>query len=117
MKVGVFVHAVLLNPDVSLPTKYALVATDHLTMPQALAAWARVRDVTAALGTASLEAFTDLWGIFGHEIGLQFRMHNKEASFTKGYEQDFITMEDLHISEGSLIGHEETLKKYEDLLL
>ena len=75
--VGVFVEAILKHPNVSLPAKYVIVATDEMTMPEALGAWSEVVGKPAAFGTMSLEGFKTFYGPFGQEIGLQYRMHGE----------------------------------------
>jgi hypothetical protein len=98
--VGVFAHAILCRPEISLPAKWVLVATNEITMPEAIKAWSEVTGKPTVFATLTLEEFTELYGLFGQEVGLQYKMHDLEPDMMKPYRADFVTMEELGIKKG-----------------
>lgn len=107
--IGVFVKAILDHPEISLPAKYTLCATDTFTLAEALEVWSEVAERPAALATVTLDGFANLWGAPGREIGLQYVMHDKEPDFLKAYRKDFVEMAQLGIRMEDLVTHRQVL--------
>jgi hypothetical protein len=115
--VGIFVRAILAHPEACLPAKYVMVATDELTMPEALKMWSQVTGKPAQFATISLDGFTELNGVFGEEVGLQYRMHEVQPDMAKPYRTHLVTMEDLGIDKVDLIDHKRALELNKEILL
>lgn len=114
--IGVFVHAILKRPEVTLPAKYTLMASDTFTLAEALSMWSKIAERPAALATVTLEGFQALWGPAGAEIGLQYLLHDVEPDFLKAYRKDFVETEALGIRRNNLITHEQVLEMNKDRL-
>lgn len=73
VNIGIFVAAILARPNVSLPSKYALVMTEAVTCKYMIIAWAEATGKDTAYNQVSLQAFDSLWPKFGGEMAAQLQ--------------------------------------------
>lgn len=100
---GVFVNAILKNPAVSLPAKYAFLYTSQGSMQQYLQAWIDVTGRRTTFVTVSLDEYEQIWGPYGKEIGLMLKAFEPVNDWTKPYQPDVIAAKDLGIAEDELV--------------
>jgi hypothetical protein len=103
---GIYVHAILSHPEVSLPARYAVVQPDTMTCGEMLQLWGKVTGNDATYLQVSLEDFEALWPVLGQELGLQFQWNEAVPDWKI---PGMLTDKDLGI-EGQLIGTEEAFK-------
>jgi hypothetical protein len=113
---GIFVNAILAKPEVSLPSKYANMYTDHKTMPEALKDWSEVSGKRATMLSVTPEEIAGLFGVFGEELAAQFKLHDVEDDWERAHRPDMVHAEDLGIADGELKNHRQALEANKALL-
>ncbi|KAK4541391.1 hypothetical protein LTR36_007992 [Oleoguttula mirabilis] len=114
--IGSFVNAILRNPDVSLPAKYAFVYTDAIPFKDMLAAWSEVTGKRATFVQCSLAEYELLWGGYGKELALQFAALEAQPDWTVAHKPDVITAKELGIPDSDLIGLKAALALDKEML-
>lgn len=114
---GLYVAAILKKPQVSTPAKVALVQSECISIAEMLAVWSEVTGRRATFLQCSVEEYEQLWGVYGKEIGVMFRLFDslENAEWSAKHEGELISAKDLGI-EGKLIGLKEALEKDKDKL-
>jgi hypothetical protein len=113
---GLFVKAILANPEVSLPAKYAFLYTSQGTFQDYLQAWINVTGRRTTFVTTSLEKYEQMWGPYGTEIGLMLKACEGVSDWAEAYKSDVVTAKDLKIPEGTLVDLQAALEKDKVLL-
>lgn len=114
--VGIFVNAVLSNPGVSLPAKYAFLYTSQGTMQEYLQAWIDVTGRRATFVSTSLELYEQIWGPFGREVGSMLKAFEPVNDWTTPYQPSVVTPKDLGLKDDDLCDHKAALQKNKELL-
>ena len=73
VNVGLYVSAILANPSVSLPSKYALVVTENISVADTLKVWSEVTGKEAEYVEVSAEKFDALFPGMGGELAAQLK--------------------------------------------
>ncbi|KAI5251053.1 hypothetical protein E4T42_04610 [Aureobasidium subglaciale] len=107
---GIFVSAILKNPTISLPAKYAFLYTSQGTMQEYLQAWINVTGRQTTFITTTLENYEKIWGPFGREIGLMLKAFAHVEDWTTPYRGDVVTAKELGLDEGELVDLEAALR-------
>lgn len=113
---GVFVNAILANPSVTLPAKYAFLYTSQGTMQEYLQAWIDVTGRRATFVSTSLERYEQIWGPFGKELGLMLKAFEAQSDWTAPYQSNVITARDLGLKDEDLCDLRAALEKNKELL-
>jgi hypothetical protein len=113
---GLFVKAILANPEVSLPAKYTFLYTSQGTFQDYLQAWINVTGRRTTFVTTSLEKYEQIWGPYGTEIGLMLKACEGVSDWSEAYGSDVVTAKDLKIPEGTLVDLQAALEKDKALL-
>lgn len=109
---GVIVSAILKNPSVSTPAKYAFLYTEQGPYKDYLQAWIDVTGRRTTYVEVSQEQYEGLWGKeFGEEMALMFKAFEKEGDWGKAHKPDVVTPKDLGIKEGEMVGLKATLER------
>lgn len=75
--VGVFVHAIIRQPELTLNGKYVFVATETITMGKLFEYWSEATGKEVEYVEISLEDFDRLWPKWGREVGLDLKCSNE----------------------------------------
>jgi hypothetical protein len=104
--VGVFVRAILANPEMTLEGKYVLADHKQMTAEEFLQAWARAQGVMAQYVQTDEKTFFSLWPGWAEEMSLmmQFWAWARDKSWSS---EEHITKSQLGIETGDLIGPEQ----------
>lgn len=113
---GLFIKAILTNPDVSLPAKYAFLYTSQGTFQDYLQAWINVTGRRTTFVSTTLEKYEEMWGPYGTEIGLMLKACEGVDDWSKAYGSDVVSAKDLRIPEGALVDLQAALEKDKALL-
>lgn len=109
---GVIVSAILKNPSISTPAKYAFLYTEQGPYMDYLQAWIDVTGRRTTYVEVSQEQYEALWGKeFGEEMALMFKAFEKEGDWGKAHKPDVVTPKDLGIKEGEMVGLKATLER------
>jgi hypothetical protein len=100
--VGVYVAAILQKPDVSLPAKYCIVATDIMPYGDALKLWAEVLGRRAQYVECTPQEFEGIWGPTGLELSRQLKLNEVAEDWGAAEVGDVIGSEELDIRAGLL---------------
>ena len=115
--VGVFASAILANPQISTPAKYAFVYTEAGPYRDYYAAWSEVTGKRVTFVQVGQEEYESVWGKeFGEELAVMFKSFEPESDWGKPYGGDVVTAEDLGIKRGELLGLKETLEREKERL-
>ena len=113
--VGLFVHATLSNPSVSLPAKYVSAHTDIVPYKDLYAAYAEVSGKRVAYLECSPEQAEYILGIHGKELARQFKLNGVAPDWGKAHKGDVVTAKELGI-EGQLLGLKQSLEANKEKL-
>lgn len=102
---GIYVLAILQQPQITLPAKTVLAETETRTAKDILKLWSEVSKTPAEYASISLDHYDNLWPKWGREVGLmlQFWDYARERSWIT--EDAVIKKEDLNIT--GLVGMKE----------
>ncbi|ORY04863.1 hypothetical protein BCR34DRAFT_591066 [Clohesyomyces aquaticus] len=106
---GVWVRQILANPELS-KGKYTMVAPEVLSFAEMLKIWSEVTGRPAVYVECSFEAYEELWGIGGKEIGVQFKYGEVVSDWTKTTSEGFVSMKELGITEEEAPGMKKALE-------
>lgn len=109
--VGISVSAILRQPALTLPGKIVSVHTDVVSWGELLQMWSEVTGCRAAFIECSAEDYERAFGIEGRELAICLRLNGKEPDWTKGREEEVITLKDLGIEE-EVLGVRQALELY-----
>ncbi|OCL11810.1 NAD(P)-binding protein [Glonium stellatum] len=104
--VGVFVKAILTQPEKTLPAKFVLACVEETTAGDMLQTWAKAQGKTAQYVQIDDKAYFDIWPMWAEEIGLMMQFWDAEGGNSWSGEAEILTKEDLNINE-RLVGIEE----------
>jgi hypothetical protein len=108
INVGIFATSILAQPPLTLG-KFVLAYVEKTTVGGLLETWGKaVGKPVVYVQTATLEAFNDVWPMWGHEMGvmMKFWEEMQEESWSG---EVVLTKEDLGIKSG-LVGAEQSFK-------
>ncbi|KAF2998437.1 hypothetical protein E8E13_000266 [Curvularia kusanoi] len=110
---GIWVRQILLTGERAFG-KYANVALEKWTFQQMIDVWSEVTGRKGIFMETTIDAFTQLWGEAGHEIGLQMKF----GEMCDPWEEDetFISPEDLGIDLKEVVGFTGTLESLKESL-
>lgn len=114
--IGTFVKAILNKPEKSLPAKYAFVYSDAMPFNKMLACWSEVTGRRATFLECSKEQYAEMWGLFGQELGQQWKALEAQPDWTAPYQGEVVTADDLGIKSGDLVNLKAALMKDKDKL-
>lgn len=110
--VGIFVEAIIANPEVSLPGKVVQVAIGYMTYPELLATWSKATGKKATYIHCTREEFEGLYPVTGLELALQYVfLENVGLATPSGVDPDIVEATDLGVQQHQLVGVEETLRE------
>lgn len=102
---GIYVLAILQQPQLTLPARTVLAETETRTAKDIVKLWSEVSGTPAEYASISLDHYDNLWPKWGREVGLmlQFWDYAREKSWIA--EDVVIKKEDLNIT--GLVGMKE----------
>ncbi len=113
---GVFVAAILARPNVSLPSKYALVMTEAITCKDIIKAWAEATGKDTTYIQVSLQALDSLWPKFRGEMAAP--LHRGETvGHWSTLEKGLLSAKGREIDEIELVGMESYLEGAKEQLI
>jgi hypothetical protein len=109
---GIWVRQVLATGSKAYG-KYANVALEKWTFQQMMDVWSEVTGKKGVLMETTIDAWTQLWGPAGNELGLQFKF----GEMCDPWEEtdEFITAKELGIDEGEVVGFRGTIEGLKDM--
>jgi len=96
--IGVFALAILRQPGKTLPGKFVLAHVEETTTGQMLRDCSEVTGKTSHYVQTSLEHFSDLWPMWGTEMGIMMKMWDEVKDKAWSGEPGLLTKDDLGIS-------------------
>lgn len=73
---GIFVRAILAQPQLTLPARYVFVHTDLLSIADTMKVWSKVTGKEGmSVEVVSLEDYERLWPAWGKELGAQLQFN------------------------------------------
>lgn len=106
VNVGLFVKAILTQPEKTLPGKFVMAHVEETTAGDMLQTWAKAQGKTAQYVQINQKTFFDIWPMWAEEIDLMMQLWDVEREKSWGGETGILTKEDLNITE-KLVGVEE----------
>ena len=106
--VGLFVKAILTQPQLTLPGKFVLADVETTTMGGILRTWSKATGKESQYIQVGLDDVDRLWPAWGREMGTMVRMWDElqDRSWTG---EEVITKEELRVE--GLVGLEESFKQ------
>ncbi|KAI9708153.1 MAG: hypothetical protein M1820_004107 [Bogoriella megaspora] len=117
---GVFVHAILSNPKLTLGGKYLNVKTEVLSFQQILDIWSEVSGKNAVYAELGVDEFIKLWGPFGKEMAMQYKFGEVAKGDWEVLAREkglLLTPEEVGIKQGDLKGTKETFQEMKGALV
>lgn len=116
---GVFVSAILANPDKSQGGRYVFVKTETITHGEIMKIWEGVTGKKAQWIPASREVFADMWGVAGAELADQYIWGVEFPDWEVGSAKavGFVAAEELGVKDGDLVGLKESFGLLKDYLV
>lgn len=96
--IGVFVSAILRRPDLTLPGKFVLAATDVMPHGEVLKLWGRATGKGTEYIEVTLDDFDRLWPMWGKEMGSMMQMW-RDLGDKSWSGEDVLTKDDLGITQ------------------
>lgn len=115
VNIGVYVSAILRNPSVSLPAKYAFVSTESVSVADTLKTWTQVTGKEAEYVEVSAEKFDALFPQIGGELAAQLKWGETVPDW-RGLKAGIVSAEDLGVEEKDLVGLKGFLEGVKGLL-
>lgn len=115
VNIGVYVSAILRNPSVSLPGKYAFVSTGNISVADTLKTWSQVTGKEAEYVEVSAEKFDNLFPKFGRELAAQSKWWETVPDW-RNLKAGIVSAKDLGIEEKELVGLKGYLEGVKGLL-
>ncbi|KAI9696698.1 MAG: hypothetical protein M1836_005060 [Candelina mexicana] len=114
--IGVFVHAIIKQPYLTLPGKYVLAHYETLTAEQLLSLWSVVTGKQAEYVEVSREDFERLWPHGGKEMGLMLRFWEEAGGLSWSGEglvtgDRLLAKEHLGLTKRDLVGVKEAFEQ------
>ncbi|KAL0932020.1 hscarg dehydrogenase [Colletotrichum truncatum] len=97
INVGLFVRAILNQPDKSLPGKFVLGATDTMTAGELLSLWASIKSKKAECLTVDKELYYRLWPKWAQVMHANFMYFDLVRERSYSGEESILTRQDLGI--------------------
>ena len=113
--VGLFVHAIVTQPKISLPGKYAFVSTDYIPYPEVFKTWGEVMGKNVTYIECNREQAVAMFGFWIDELVTQLDMNAIAPDWTKGYE-GVLFAKDFGIQD-KMVGHKASLEMHKDKML
>ncbi|OSS47190.1 hypothetical protein B5807_09880 [Epicoccum nigrum] len=110
---GIWVRQILLAGDKAF-RKYANVALEKWTFKQMIDVWSKVTGRKGVFLETTIDAWTELWGLAGNELGLQFKFGEMCDPWEEN--EEFISAEDLSIDPKEVVGFRGTLEGLREVL-
>jgi len=111
---GIWVRQILANHPKIL-SKYASVAPENMTFGEILQVWSEVTGREAVYFEVSKKQYEELWGIIGNELARKLEFGEVVSDWTAAQGDEFLSMEDLGISEQG-IGCKPALERLKEFL-
>lgn len=96
--VGLFVKAILQQPEKTLPGRFVLVATDTMTAGEVLNLWATAQGKEAEYVTVDKETYQRLWPMWGELMNDNFVYWFRAMEKTFSGEEYILTKDDLGVT-------------------
>ena len=105
---GIYVRAILAQPQLTLPGRYVFIQTDPLSIADTMKLWSRITGKEGMTVEVSLEDCDKLWPAFGRELGLQLKF-NEMVGDLSSTQKGVLGAADLGV-EGEVVRLEESLR-------
>ncbi|KND89128.1 NmrA-like family domain-containing protein 1 [Tolypocladium ophioglossoides CBS 100239] len=102
--IGPFALAILRQPHKTLPGRFVLAHVEETTNGKMLQDWAEVTNKRAVFVQTSLDDFSNVWPIWGLEMGAMMEMWDELKERTWSGEDGILTKDDLGVSTENLVG-------------
>ena len=113
--IGLYVSAILANPAVSLPAKYALVVTENISVADTLKVWSEVTGKEAEYVEVSAGKFDALFPGMGGELAAQLKWGETVEDWA-ALSGAMVSGKDLGVKEKELVGLKGCLEGLKGLL-
>jgi len=107
VNVGLFVKAILAQPEITLPGKFVLAHTEETTAGDMLQTWAKAQGKTAQYVQIDTQTFNAIWPMWAEELGIMMRFWNEAGDKSWSGEPKIITRRELKVK--GLVGLEEAM--------
>ena len=97
--VGVFVRAILSNPDRTLHGKFVLAYTEETTAGAMLQTWGKAQDKKIQYVQVDEKTFNAVWPMWAEEIGIMMQFWENAGDKSWTGEEGILTKDDLGIKE------------------
>ncbi len=97
--VGVFVKAILSNPDKTLPGKFVLAYVEETTAGAMLQTWGKAQDKQIQYVQVDEKTFNAIWPKWAEELGIMMQFWEDAGDMSWTGEEGILTKEDLGIKE------------------
>jgi hypothetical protein len=101
--IGIFVLAILNQPDKTLPGRFVVASVEETTTGNLLKDWEEVTGNKAYYVQTSLEEFSRIWPMWGQEMGTMMKMWDEVHDHWSG-EEGLLTGTDLGVKVDGLKG-------------
>ncbi|KAF4968342.1 hypothetical protein FSARC_4288 [Fusarium sarcochroum] len=95
--VGLFVRAILDQPEKTLPGKFVLGAADSMTVGELLSLWASIKGKEAEYVTVDKATYNRLWPAWGEVMGANFAYFDLVGDKSYSCEEEVLTRHDLGV--------------------
>lgn len=95
VNIGTFALAVVKQPELSLPGRFILVASEETTTGKLLQDWSDVTGRASKYVQVSLDQFSEIWPGWGLEMGVMMKMWDELRDKSWSGEDALITAQDL----------------------
>jgi len=106
--IGIFVKAILANPQKTLPGRFVLAKAEDTTIGELLQRWAKVTGNKADYVQVPREVFHDIWPLWAEEMGVMMEFWDWAREKSWSSVPDIVTGKDLGV--GELVGIDEAFK-------
>jgi len=104
--IGLFVKAILAEPNKTLPGKFVLAHVEETTAGDMLQTWAKAQGKTAQYVQVDEKTFHAMWPMWAEEAGLMMQFWDWAREKSWSGEEGILTKDDLNV-EGNLVGLEQ----------
>jgi len=100
VNIGLFVKAILAQPEKTLGGKYVLAHVEDTNAGEMLQTWARVNNKKAEYVQIDTNTFHNIWPMWAEEMGTMMRLWDWAGLEKSWSGEDYLTKDDLNVREG-----------------
>lgn len=104
--IGLFVKAIITQPEKTLPGKFVVAHVEDTTAGDMLQTWAKAQGKTAQYVQVDEKTFNAMWPMWSEEAGIMMQFWDWAREKSWSGEEGLLTKDDLNV-EGRLVGLEE----------